>query len=221
MYAGRGVCSACYLREWRKTHPVLESPNGHLCRCGCGEECRGNSRLRWISGHRKRITVCMCGCGTPVGENAYYVQGHQPRPARFGRKHSTETRAKMSAASKGRKKTPEHALAIGRGLRKNVETVNQRKALIRKWAVYRAWRTAVFERDHYTCQLCSQVGGKLEADHIQPIAIRPDLIVAVDNGRTLCVTCHRKTDSYGTKVRKLRGFQQRAVFQIPLEMLSR
>jgi hypothetical protein len=148
------------------------------------------------------------------------AQRANPSRAWLGKKMPDEVRRKMSAASKGKPKSPEHALAISRGLRKNVETVHQRMALIRKWAIYKAWRKAVFERDSYTCQLCGQRGKRLEADHIQPIAVRPDLIVSVNNGRTLCVTCHRQTDTYGTKVRSLKGFQQRAVFQIPLEMIT-
>jgi len=59
------------------------------------------------------------------------------------------------------------------------------------------WRKKVFARDNYTCVLCSQRGGNLEADHIMPFSLYPDLRFNVDNGRTLCNPCHR---SYGAKV---------------------
>ena len=57
-------------------------------------------------------------------------------------------------------------------------------------AVYKAWRLDVFERDSYTCSKCNQVGGKLEAHHLAPYHSHPEIRVAVDNGATLCQTCH-------------------------------
>ena len=61
----------------------------------------------------------------------------------------------------------------------------------------REWRTAIFKRDDYTCQMCGERGGRLQADHIEPVALRPDLRFDLDNGRTLCVPCHKDTPTYG------------------------
>lgn len=57
---------------------------------------------------------------------------------------------------------------------------------------YKAWRTAVFERDSYTCQHCKVVGGELNAHHILGFAEYFDKRFDLDNGLTLCVTCHRE-----------------------------
>lgn len=75
-----------------------------------------------------------------------------------------------------------------------VDSINTR---IRKTVQYKDWRKAVFERDNYTCQLCDKVGGNMNADHIKPFAYYPELRFDIDNGRTLCVPCHRSTPTYG------------------------
>lgn len=55
---------------------------------------------------------------------------------------------------------------------------------------YRLWREEVFARDNYTCQVCSQYGGHLHADHIETWKDSPELRYLASNGRTLCVPCH-------------------------------
>ena len=65
--------------------------------------------------------------------------------------------------------------------------------------LYKQWRTAVFERDEYTCQVCFSIGGKLNADHIKRFSDFPELRLDVNNGRTLCVPCHLKTATFGNR----------------------
>lgn len=73
---------------------------------------------------------------------------------------------------------------------------------IRSSPEYKLWRTAVFERDNYTCIWCGYKGSLLQADHIKPFAYYPELRFAIDNGRTLCVACHKTTDTYMGKAKK-------------------
>lgn len=68
---------------------------------------------------------------------------------------------------------------------------------IRKGARYKNWRKQIFKRDDYTCQICLKRGGDIEADHIKQFAYHPELRFDVNNGRTLCKKCHRKTPTYG------------------------
>ncbi len=53
------------------------------------------------------------------------------------------------------------------------------------------WRTAVFERDNYTCQSCEQVGNYLVPHHIKSKQAYPPLVYQVENGITLCRHCHK------------------------------
>lgn len=63
---------------------------------------------------------------------------------------------------------------------------------IRNSPEMKMWRLAVFQRDNYACTICSRRGGNLHADHVKPFAMFSDLRFDVDNGRTLCIPCHRK-----------------------------
>jgi hypothetical protein len=71
---------------------------------------------------------------------------------------------------------------------------------LRKSKEMEQWRKDVFERDNFICVLCGNRGGKLQADHIKPFSLYPDLRFDTENGRTLCVDCHKKTDTYLSKV---------------------
>ncbi|OGD89230.1 hypothetical protein A2W70_04460 [Candidatus Curtissbacteria bacterium RIFCSPLOWO2_02_41_11] len=112
--------------------------------------------------------------------------------------HSLETKEKMRLSSSGIKSS---------NWKGGISPLNK---IIRRSLKYRTWREAIFERDNYTCQICgikNQKGlGKtieLHADHIKPFSIFPELRYDVSNGQTLCIDCHKKTDTYGGKTRNL------------------
>lgn len=75
---------------------------------------------------------------------------------------------------------------------------------------YLDWRKSIFERDNYTCQECGSRSCKnhgviLQAHHKIPfyeIFEDEKLLYSLDNGITLCLSCHRKTDSYGKNSKK-------------------
>lgn len=77
--------------------------------------------------------------------------------------------------------------------------ISSENDIIRKGKEYKTWRINVFKRDNFKCQHCGQIGGNLQADHIKQFAIYPELRFDIDNGRTLCEECHKKTDTYGGK----------------------
>lgn len=56
---------------------------------------------------------------------------------------------------------------------------------------YKVWRTTCMERDHFKCTDCG-AKGYLQVHHIKPISTFPELIWVIDNGKTVCVSCHEK-----------------------------
>lgn len=72
---------------------------------------------------------------------------------------------------------------------------------IRSSKEYKDWRKAIFRRDMYACVECGVSGAKkpLNADHIKGFADFPELRFDINNGRTLCIDCHKATPNYGWK----------------------
>jgi 5-methylcytosine-specific restriction endonuclease McrA len=59
---------------------------------------------------------------------------------------------------------------------------------------HRKWRQAVLTRDAWACVDCGRIDQANHADHILPVAERPDLRYEVSNGACRCRACHsRKT----------------------------
>lgn len=122
---------------------------------------------------------------------------------KWGR-HSLESRQKMSVIAKEKILTGRHNFATKLS---DLEKSSRRRIVLSP--EYKYWRKCIYERDNYTCQECGDKSGnghavRLNAHHIKPYAFYPELIFALDNGVTLCEKCHRKTDSFGTKIFKLK-----------------
>lgn len=121
-----------------------------------------------------------------------------------GLKRSKETLLKMKNSRSGEK------CPFWKG---GVSPINK---LLRGSLEYRNWRESIYERDNYTCVQCGERGGKIDPDHIISFAsiiekvkfeqgvdrlydkcINYPLLWDINNGRTLCRSCHKKTDTYG------------------------
>jgi 5-methylcytosine-specific restriction endonuclease McrA len=168
--------------------------------------------------HREDVKLRMSKShkGKPLSEL------HRKRIAlgQIGRIHSKETRIKIAKSKYGNKYNLGKKLPYEKRLK--MMGVNHRlwkggynplPDRIRRLYEYRQWRSDVFTRDDWTCQICGHKG-YVQVDHIKSFrtllieykiqsieeALKCSEIWDINNGRTLCAPCHKKTDTYGSKL---------------------
>jgi 5-methylcytosine-specific restriction endonuclease McrA len=183
---GRVITWGDKISKAKKGHPVYKSQN-------------------WIEKH-KRASELM------KGKKLSLETREKMSKSRMGHFVSEETRKKIGETHKGKhfpniskaKKgvpNPKLSLAVkgkpkfyNRGEKNNMWKggITPENEKLRKSLEYKLWRDSVFKRDNYTCVWCGKTGIKLNADHIQLWKEYPELRFAIDNGRTLCVECHKK-----------------------------
>ena len=135
------------------------------------KQCPVCDQIFYVKPSLDRIIYCSQSC---AGKS---------RPSCFkGKKHTNFSKQKMRAAKLGIV-GPAHPL--WKGGRDSRHDEMRRDP-------YKKWRQAVFERDNYTCQECGQMGCVLNAHHIQSWKDFPELRYDIDNGVTVCVSCHYK-----------------------------
>jgi 5-methylcytosine-specific restriction endonuclease McrA len=153
------------------------------------------------------------------------LKGRTPKfiPDNKGKKRTEENKKKISESLKklyklGKKPPVPPIECLVRGEKhpwwKGGITTEIEKA--RKSIEYKVWRKAVKERDNYTCIWCGSKD-RLIADHIKPFAKFPELRFDINNGRTLCHDCHKKTDTYGKNLQHY-GNEIESAIEMPLTL---
>lgn len=156
------------------------------------EETRRNMSLAH-KGKKPKFTPA----GWNKGKKGIYKQSEETKrkigQSGIGRHPSLATRKKRSESLKRAHREGRHGSWRG-----GISEVNN---IIRHSLEYKLWREAVFKRDKYQCVWGGKEhGGRIQADHIKPFAYFPELRFSIDNGRTLCEDCHRKTETYLKKL---------------------
>lgn len=155
------------------------------------------------------------------------------RLGQLGRKHSEESKLKRSLKLKGKSNGKEGTsqtlatklkisnshknlliLGIHPSWKGGITKLNNH---IRQTFKYRQWRSDVFTRDDFTCQECGIKGGNIQADHIESFAlivqkyeiktleqaVKCEELWNINNGRTLCIPCHKLTDTFAGRSNNL------------------
>lgn len=135
----------------------------------------------------------------------YDIPVKEPSKAMLGKHHSKEHKEKVAEKLRG-EKSPHW-----RGGKTKIANS------IKKLTQYSEWRLKCLERDQYTCQNCGKQPGRLHVDHIKPFALILEQnniktteqavnckeLWIIKNGKTLCVSCHRNTITWGYNTIKL------------------
>ena len=161
---------------------------------------------------------------------SYQPNGKVVFPSFKGRSHTPEAREKMSKARKGnknrlgkpftheqlaylRQRTIETTLrgANNANWRGGVTPENER---LRHSPHYADWRNAVFTRDGYSCQKCgNSKGGNLNAHHVLSWSQYPEYRFDVNNGLTLCETCHAQVHHKPDSIRRQMNARKEAAHE--------
>jgi len=125
-------------------------------------------------------------------------QGHIPWNR--GIPMSETTKNKVSLSKKG--KSVKHSGQFKKGFSPWNKGIGNKTSTIKKLRTspkFKIWREKVFKRDNWTCQECGQRGGKSHPHHLKRLSEYPELCYVVSNGITLCISCHKLTDTYGNR----------------------
>lgn len=130
-----------------------------------------NGRLRWF---------CLCDCGnSKVVDSRHLVQGKTLSCGCYGKEISAW------AGKEGA-----HKISGAKSHLFNPSLTKEDRLPRRNLVEVREWRKSIWDRDNYTCDLCGDRGGSIVAHHLNCWASYKDQRYNVNNGVTLCKSCH-------------------------------
>lgn len=138
------------------------------------------NRLTVLKENGVSKSLCKCDCGNVVTVNNDALKSNTTKSCGCLRKENYSKLGKQ---------------IIGKWIGENHPNwkggISSERQLFNSSKNAKEWRISVFERDAYTCQKCGQIGYKLNAHHIIPFAVNKELRLDLNNGITLCESCHR------------------------------
>lgn len=190
-------CSKKFISKYYEWHRV----NGRKKYCSrkCSQDHQsllGNTEITCVICGKKRMVVnsqlsrasyCSRKChdNSQIGSKGYW----------FGKKRTLE---QMGNAVKTMFKNGQMSGSNNPSWKGGITQTNWSERHLWK---YQVWRKEVIKRDNYQCIWCESKEN-LTVDHIKPFSKYPELRTNIDNGRTLCRSCHLKTPTWGGKVHK-------------------
>ena len=152
--------------RWLVLSELPERKNNYIfykCLCDC-------SNIRIVNGCSLRSgKSASCGCYMREVNSSIHKN----------KITSKETKKRMSESMKG-ENNPAWKGGITPKRKKDYNSLKHKQ-----------WRTAIYERDNYTCQRCGDnKSGNLRAHHIESYNSSPELRTTILNGITFCKDCH-------------------------------
>ena len=189
----------CSLFCSNKMKSILYTKKKYPYILGPCENCEKDIIIKNSSFDKKGRRFCSKSCSLSFrNKNRIYTNEQRKkigiRMSKFhlGKKKTLKHRKKMSINNKGNKS---HFWRGG---------LTEKNRKLRNSLQYKIWRDSVYKRDNWTCTKCSDKSKKgntviLNADHIKPWSKYPKLRFDINNGRTLCLACHKKTPTFARK----------------------
>lgn len=141
---------------------------------------KNSFRDKWVNEEQGKHH-CMCGCkGEIIIKRWHYSEGI---PQYLNGHYS-----KINPYWKNKRKLVNQC-----GIRNpnyNPNKTDEERQDDRSYIEYKKWRSSVYNRDSYTCQICGNNGGNLNAHHIESYNFNKELRTVMSNGITLCKDCH-------------------------------
>jgi len=154
------------------------------------EHCKWNPKR-----HSTEQIECACGCGILIPK-----WDRKGRPGRYVVGHQLLSKLRPDVSARLRQMWADGKFTPVRGERHGMWRggITPLIRLLRATPEYKAWRLAVYERDHWTCQDCGKHCGRKDivAHHIKSFKDYPELRYEVSNGITLCRKCHLNVERH-------------------------
>lgn len=210
------------MKHCKKCGRIISKTKEHVCATSVWNKGKKGVQVAWNKGKQFSVETKKKLSDT---RKRLYNEGKLDRMTgnknpMFGRKAwNSGTKGVQIAWNKGKKMAKESRLKLSGSNHYNWKgglcSINTK---IRKIFEYRQWVQDIFKRDNYICQGCGERGVKLNVHHIKPFALilaennistveealNCSIIWDYDNGITLCVPCHKKTDTYlNVRIKKI------------------
>ena len=185
-------CIICGEEIIRGGRNIKQWKNAKYCSPECYHKSLKGNQLHFKPElHKNEKILCACGCGQEIPKldthfrHRKYILGHVNKGKKRNLSKEWLENVTKSNIEKGK-------IYCGSNHWNWKGGISGENAKIRKSYQYNVWRKSVYKRDNWTCQECKQKIKHPIAHHIKSFNDYPELRFEVDNGITLCRSCHKQ-----------------------------